>query len=125
MNLVVQDYTLELKSYIISDQTNPEMFKKESIRIDVPKEIADIEGLAVYPKGSPEIKIDITMPELSMGIAPIGADGLKIYLPRMLALKKGNYPYEEWFDHASYAIVFPSGKAFPSQIVLPIDHIVI
>ena len=123
--LVVQDYTLELKSYIISDQTNPEMFKKESIRIDVPKEIADIEGLAVYPKGSPEIKIDITIPELSMGIAPIGADGLKIYLPRMLALKKGNYPYEEWFDHASYAIVFPSGKAFPSQIVLPIDHIVI
>ena len=124
-NIEIEDYTLVLHGYTIDEQTHPDMFRKESIEIEIPKEIADIQGLTIYPKGSPEITLNIDMPEISMTIAPVGQEGLRVSLPKMLVLKKGGYPYEQWFDAASNAIVFPSGKALPSEIVLPIDHIAV
>lgn len=124
-NLEIEDYTLILNGYTIDSQTNPDLFRKESIELEIPKEIADIKGLTIYPKGNPEIRLNIDMPEISMTIAPVGPDGLKVYLPKMLVLKKGGYAYEKWFDTALNAIVLPSGIAFPSEIVLPVDHIAV
>lgn len=124
-NLKVEDYTLVLKDYTISDQTHPDLFKKETITIEIPEELAGIEGLAVYPKGNPEIELTMETPEISTKIAPTSADGLRIYLPEMLVLKKGGYPYEDWFDDVSHAIVFPYGEVLPSEITLPVDRLVV
>ena len=123
--IALADYTLTIRGYEVNSETDPDVFKTETFGIEIPKELVDIKGLVVYLENDPKITVETTIPEVSVDVRPIGEKGLTIYLPSMLKLKKGGYPYEAWYDEQKHVLKFPSDKDFPENLDLPIDHIVI
>ena len=124
-NLTVDDYDVVIAGYTVSSETDPGMFPKEEVKIEVPKEVADIQGLSIRLKDSPEITINIKLPDVSFDIRPLGPEGLVVKFPQMLSFKKGGYAYENWYDSAKHALVFPSDRDFPEELRLPVDCILV
>ena len=123
--LTIDDYDVVIAGYTISSETDPDMFTKEEVKIEVPKEVAEIQGLSIRLKDSPEIKINISFPDLSFDIRPLGQEGLMVKFPQMISFKKGGYAYEEWYDSAKHALVFPPDRDFPAELRLPVDCILV
>ena len=124
-HLQVADYDVTVKGYSIDSSTNPDLFKTEEIKIEIPEDVAQIQGLSIILKNSPAIAVTFDIPDVSFDIRPIGANGLVAKFPEMIRLKKGGYPYESWYDEAKHALVFPSDKDLPEELLLPLDCIVV
>lgn len=123
-NLEVGDYEVVLNEYKVDKETMPEVFVGQEIKFEVPKELAEVEGVNIYFKDSPAVAIEISLPETgSLGIRPLG-EGFSISFPRMLkfAIDDTN---KDWFvnDDDKYALVFPAGKDLPSKVVLPVESL--
>lgn len=121
----IKDFDATLSGYEVNSETDPDLFKPEEIKIEIPESLSDVDGLVVYLKNDPAIEINIAVPQTSFDIRPMGAQGLVITFPDMLSFKDGGN-YEEWFDRSHNALVFSSDEDFPTEtIVMPIDHIII
>lgn len=122
----IQDYGVKVSGFQVDSQTNPEAFMKQEIKIAVPQEMSQVQGLAVKFENDPAITIDIVIPEISAYVGPIGTEGLVIEFPEMLRFKtKGEYSYLQWFDLQKNALVFPEGQKLPETLSLPIDCLVV
>ena len=119
----IKDFKATLAGYELSSETDPDLFKTENIQIELPEALSEVHGLNVYLKDDPCIDIQISMPETSFDITPLG-EGLVIYFPTMIAFKEGG-DYEKYFDKSKHALVFPAGEAFPESVILPVRNLVI
>lgn len=124
--LNVKDFSVLSDGLGVSSEKNPDVFKMDEIKIEVPESLSEIQGLAVRFKGDPVMTIDVDLPNVHMDIGPYGDEGLKIKLPEMLKLKTdGSYPYLRWFDNIQNALIFPQGTDMPDRLELPLECLVI
>lgn len=94
--------------------------KGEELCVEVPAELADLSEVVVYPEGSPEVTIEMNMPEMALDIVP-SAEGLTISFPQMLKFKDLPASY----NHNSVANSVTFRGSIPSVIKLPIDKLVL
>lgn len=94
--------------------------KPESIKVEMPESIADMDEITVYPEGNPAITISFDIPELPLDLTA-SADGLRISFPEILRFKK--LPSEYNYDLATNSVTLRG--AFPSEISLPIEKLVL
>lgn len=94
--------------------------KPESIKVEMPESIADMDKITVYPEGNPAITISFDIPELPLDLTA-SAEGLRISFPEILRFKK--LPSEYNYDLASNSVTLRG--AFPSEITLPIEKLVL
>lgn len=92
----------------------------EEIKVEVPEELADLSEVVVYPEGSPEVTIDMDIPEMALDIVP-SADGLTISFPQMLKFK--TLPASYNYNAVANSITFRG--SIPSEIKLPVDKLVL
>ena len=122
----VSDYSVRMAGFKVDSQSYPELFSGKEIKIEIPEEMGDVQGLAVRFDNDPAISISIEMPQIQAGLGPLGANGLAIKFPDMLKFKTdGPYAYLNWFDPVRNALVFGEGKNLPGSISLPIDCLIV
>ena len=92
----------------------------EEIKIEVPEELADLSEVVVYPEGTPEVTIDMDLPEMALDIVP-SAEGLNIAFPQMLKFKALPASYN--YDPVTNSVTFRG--SIPSQIKLPVEKLVL
>ncbi len=102
VNIEVGDYEVEIAGY-----EQDLAFETEEIKVEIPKELADLKEITVYPEGMPSIYITLDMPELGLDIVP-AAEGLRIYFPEMIRFNR-NAAYE--YDLGTNSICFR--ESFP------------
>lgn len=123
-NLEVGDYKVALKEYRVDKETMPSVFVDQEIKFEVPKELADIDGVSIFFEDSPAVSIEISLPQdVSLGIRPLDT-GFSISFPRMLKFKIDE-TNDDWFvdTEEQYALVFPAGRDLPSSVVLPVESV--
>ena len=122
----IADYSAVVSGFSINSVDNPDLFASRKIKVEVPEQMASVQGLAVRFKNDPAISLDIDVPAISAGIGPVGQDGLVIRFPDMLQFKsQTGLQYLEWFDPVRNALVFPEGKALPDMLSLPVDCLIV
>ncbi len=94
----------------------------EEIKTEVPKELADLKDLVVYPKNDPVISLDINLPEMALDFTP-SDEGVRILLPDFLGFR--NLPADYHYDLATNSISFVKGQIIPGTIELPIEKLII
>ncbi len=114
-NLVVEDYNVSFAGY----DSSLEIEGKE-ISVEVPESLSDLKEIIVYPKGSPEITIDMEFPNVGLDIVP-SAEGLTISFPEMLKFR--SLPSEYNYSVAANSITFRN--SLPEDIKLPIEKLVL
>ena len=77
--------------------------------------------LTVLPAGNPEIVVDVTMPESDLRIVADPNEHLVISFPQMFRFR--DIPNEYNYDETAGTLTFKG--AIPSQIRLPLDHLVV
>ncbi len=92
----------------------------QEISVELPESLADLKEIEVYPKGSPEITIDIDFPSVGLEIAP-AAEGFTVYFPEMLRFKA--LPAEYNYAAATNSITFKN--TLPESIKLPVEKLVL
>ncbi len=117
VNIEVADYEVEIEEF-----SHPLEVSGDEIKIDIPKEIAGVEGLTIYPKGNPVIKLNVDIPEIGVDVVP-GAEGIVISFPEMLKFK--NVPAEYGYTQTNNSITIRKPLADIGTIALPVDKVVV
>lgn len=115
-DLEIEDYEVEFAGYDYVLEVEP-----EEISVELPDEMKDLKEITIVPDGSPEVVIDLEMPDLGLEIVP-GAQGLSISFPEMFRFKTP-LPSEYNYSLADNSVTL-KGR-MPSEIRLPVDRIVL
>lgn len=119
----IADYTITVDGYKLDSDVDTDVFEKREMKIEVPKEMADIQGVKIFFKNAPAITLNIDIPEVTPDVRPLDERGLVVRFPQMLKFK--DYSGIRWYDEQKHALVFTSDEDFPGNIVLPIDYLLI
>ena len=123
ISVEIEDYAVTVAGYVLDSEKDPDLFEKRQIRVPVPEEMVSIKGMKVKFDNDPAIAISIDIPKIGTSIRPQDERGLVVKFPKMLEFKDGDY--QKWFDPTRHALVFSQSEDLPSEIVLPIDCIVV
>ncbi len=119
---IVSDFDLEDYQILLKPTIYDLSIEPKEIKTEVPKELADLKDLVVYPKNNPVISLDVNFPEMALSFKP-SEEGVTISLPGFLGFK--NLPAEYNYDLATNSIKFTSDQIIPETINLPIEKLII
>lgn len=119
----IADYTITTRGYKIDSEVDTDMFQKQELKIEVPKEMADIQGVKIFFENDPAITINIDIPEVTPDVRPLDERGLVVKFPQVLKFK--DYSGIKWYNETKHALVFTSDEDFPKEIRLPIDYLAV
>ena len=114
-SLEVADYKVAMSGYDYDLDIEP-----NSIKVEIPEAIADLDEIVVYPEGTPVVTISFDIPELALDVAP-SAEGLNISFPQILRFKELPASYN--YDLATNSITLRG--TFPAEVELPVEKLVL
>ncbi|MBO5418795.1 MAG: hypothetical protein J6A22_01800 [Bacteroidales bacterium] len=118
--LTIDDYKARIADYVYDFSGD---FQKQSIKVSLPDEIADLKGpIVVYPEGRPVVTLDLHLPELPQDTdIRILADNIRIDFPEMIRFR--NVPSEYSYDEDN-GIITLDGE-IPSELNLEVDRLIV
>ncbi len=118
-SLVMDDYQVTMAPYPYELD-----FPGQEIKSDVPADLAG-KNVSVYPEGNPELVIDLTFPELPLGLRPAAGKGMTMSFPKMLKFKEEEIPASYNYSLATNSVTFTFENEVPERIVLPIEKLIV
>lgn len=114
-DLVVEDYEVLVQGFEYNLDVEPEV-----ISVPLPEEMLELGDVFITPKGSPEVLINIDLPDVNMDLVPSDKGGLCLDFPDMFRFKTP-LPKEYNYSAADNSITLRGN--LPAEISLPVEKL--